>query len=151
MKHNYLYNAWWLADNETGEEMGIFVILRDCNTRTYWSAAAWNIPCMFYVDTAKFLSDGCPPIAVSAVNIRLNCVNRGIVLFQEQSTYNDPPDSAVTTQKPPEQIQNIWSSSSSKLNGYCLFAYTSAICSLDIIQFLKTHFITLAPNIYGVL
>ena len=60
-----------------------------------------------YVDTAKFLSDGCPPIAVSAVDIRLNCVNRGIVLFQEQSTYNDPPDSAVTTQKPPEQIQNI--------------------------------------------
>ena len=62
---------------------------------------------LFLLTQQSFLSDGCPPIAVSAVDIRLNCVNRGIVLFQKQSTYNASPDSAVTTQKPPEQIQNI--------------------------------------------
>ena len=39
-------------------------------------------------------------VSLSAVDIRLNGVNRGIVLLLEQSAYNGPPDSSVTTQKP---------------------------------------------------
>lgn len=76
------------------EEMGIFVILRDCNIlgllvlRPQISSVQ---SCLY--QWAALLS------AVSAVDIRLKGANRGNVLFQKQLTYNGPADSSVTTQK----------------------------------------------------